>query len=268
MSKTYEKYWLALAIGNSRLHWACLEGNTLVETWDRNHLSEAIANFPQYFDNIPLPPTLLNRIPIYIASVVPQQTDFWQHHSAATEITLAQIPLKGIYPTMGIDRALTLWGGIQTYNVPVLVIDAGTALTFTGGISTPEPTLVGGAILPGLSVQLQSLHRQTAALPTVQLPQRLPKRWAANTPNAIASGIIYTVLAGIQDFATDWLAQFPDSKIIFTGGDAPFLLNYLKRQFPELARNIAIDPQLIFWGMRSVRATFQHRPGGRWRRDA
>jgi len=255
MSKTYKRHWLALAIGNTRLHWAWFEGKTLVKTWNGNHLSEAIANLPQYLHNLPLSPAILKQIPIYIASVVPKQTYLWKHYPTATEITLSQIPLKSLYSTMGLDRALAIWGAVQTYRLPVLVIDAGTALTFTGVTFSPDPTLVGGAILPGLSLQVQSLHRQTSVLPTVQLPQQLPNRWALNTSNAIASGIIYTTLASIQDFTTNWFAQFPSSKIILTGGDAPLLFNNLKVQFPGTARKSEINSNLIFLGMRSILMT-------------
>jgi type III pantothenate kinase len=130
------------------------------------------------------------------------------------------------------------------------VIDAGTALTFTG--VNQQQQLIGGAILPGLKLQLQSLGNQTAALPQIQLPQSLPIRWSTNTPQAIASGVIYTVLAGLHNFITDWYHQFPDSQIIFTGGDSSFLLQSLQKLFPAMATKINIDPNLIFWGARLV----------------
>jgi type III pantothenate kinase len=111
---------------------------------------------------------------------------------------------------------------------------------------------VGGAILPGLRLQWQSLATKTAALPEVKFPERLPNRWTLNTPEAIQSGVIYTSLAGIRDFIEDWLEQFPNSRIALTGGDAKILLCYLQIQFPNLAQRIILDANLIFWGMRSL----------------
>jgi type III pantothenate kinase len=73
------------------------------------------------------------------------------------------------------------------------------------------------------------------------------------TSAALESGVIYTVLAGIQDFIEDWRCQFPDSRIALTGGDSVLLLTYLQDQFPETASQIIADSHLIFWGMRSVR---------------
>jgi type III pantothenate kinase len=73
-----------------------------------------------------------------------------------------------------------------------------------------------------------------------------------NTPQAIHSGIIYTLLAGIKDFIDNWLSLFPDSKIAITGGDSQLLNSYIKIQFPEIGEKIILDKNLIFWGMREV----------------
>ncbi len=205
-----------------------------------------------------LPPQLIavhssdatSLLPLYIASVVPTQTKLWQTYPAAKIITLDHLPLTGLYPTLGIDRALALLGAGETVGYPVLVIDAGTALTFTG--ADAQQRLVGGAILPGLRLQLQSLAGGTAALPATQLPPQLPPRWAANTGAAIESGVVYTVLAGIRDFIEDWRRQFPDAQTAVTGGDSVLLLTYLETQCPETARQLIADSHLIFWGIRSI----------------
>ena len=228
--------WLALMIGNSHLHWAYFEQNILIKTWQTNH--DSIANFPA-------------NTPLYLASVVPEQTKLFLDYPYLKLLQLADIPLKNLYPTLGIDRALAVLGSGETYGFPSLVIDGGTALTFTGVNQDRE--LIGGAILPGLGLQFQALSTKTAALPRLNLPQSLPNRWAMNTEDAIASGIIYTLLSGITSFIEDWLKQFPNSKIIFTGGDGERLLSYLNEIYPDIANDCKFDPNLIFWGMRSLR---------------
>ncbi|ACK72540.1 putative transcriptional acitvator, Baf family [Gloeothece citriformis PCC 7424] len=229
--------WLGLMIGNSRLHWAKFEGKTLEGTWDSEH---AQIDF-----------SILENLPLCIASVVPTQTEIWQRYPLATLITLQDIPLKGLYSTLGIDRALALWGAGQTYGFPCLVIDGGTALTFTAG--TSDRTLIGGAILPGLRLQLQSLETKTGALPQVSLPDRLPPRWAINTPEAIQSGVIYSLLAGLTDFITHWWTLFPDAQVVMTGGDGQLLHRYLSSEYPEIAQKIRVASELIFWGMREIK---------------
>ena len=244
--------WLCLAVGNSRLHWAWFKGETLQFTWNSGYLTKSIVNNtipPEIFPD-DLPEINLRQLPLCFASVVPGQTRLWQTYAHLRQITLADIPLKNIYPTMGIDRALAVWGAGKNYNFPCLVIDAGTALTFTGVNNQQE--FVGGAILPGLSLQIKSLFSQTAALPKIEFPQSLPTRWALTTPEAIESGIIYAVLAGMQDFITDWRVQFPQSNIVFTGGNCNLLGQYWQSYTLEEAKKVIIDTNLIFWGMKLV----------------
>ncbi|MBD2038004.1 pantothenate kinase [Leptolyngbya sp. FACHB-321] len=260
--------WLALSIGNSRLHWAQFSGNDLQQTWDTPHLSATDVQqlIATQFTKSAFHPSLHDNadgahMPLWIASVVSQQSLLWQKYDAATFITLEQVPLAGLYPTLGIDRALAALGAIALMHSPVLVIDAGTALTFT---SVDSARLIGGAILPGLGLQFQTLQQATAALPNALpaalpaseervAPQLLPPRWALNTTDAIASGIIYTLVAGLQAFVNDWWQQFPASPVLLTGGDRDRLYAYLTATMPAMASKLTVEPQLIFWGMRSVR---------------
>jgi type III pantothenate kinase len=120
---------------------------------------------------------------------------------------------------------------------------------------------VGGAIMPGLRLQLRSLFRDTAALPEIELPSELPPRWSHNTNEAIASGILYPICAGIRDFILDWEQLFPIDKtstdrhhqILITGGDGETLLRYLKLTLPEhLIDRIQLDCQLVFHGIAAI----------------
>ncbi|MBE9045712.1 pantothenate kinase [Pleurocapsales cyanobacterium LEGE 10410] len=242
-----ESNWLALAIGNSRLHWAWFKHDNLIETWDTRHLSIAVEHhLPQELLANGLLKQDLTNIPVYLASVVPAQTELWQNYGELNLITIKDVKLSDTYPTMGVDRALAAWGASVTYTQPCLIIDGGTALTFT---TVDGQKFLGGAILPGLRSQLTSLKQKTAALPAVELPATLPPRWASNTDQAIASGIIYTTITGIHSYIVDWLEQFPHSKIIFTGGDAELLAQYLHLQFAEIAHQTVINHNLAFWGM-------------------
>ncbi len=245
--------WLTLAIGNSRLHWAWFTGESLVQAWDTPYLPTAnVQRLISCSNWTQLHPAIINcdrPLPLYLASVVPTQTTLWQTYPNVQIITLDCVPIKNTYPTLGIDRALALWGAMDTWGMPILVIDAGTALTLTGADS--NFSLVGGAILPGLSLQFQSLGQKTAGLSIVDLPAQLPPRFATNTTEAIQSGIIYTILASLGDYIQTWWQQYPDSKIVLTGGDRSILLNYLNAYSPQLATRIIADGNLIFWGARS-----------------
>mgnify|MGYP003466049635 CR=1 FL=1 len=271
-----EQIKIGLAIGNSRLHWGLFAGETLQKTWDTEHLSASAVlqlseedkaeylvqtvmrsteeSFSKNFFSLatPLdlasPPTLpAIAIPLVLASVVPEQTALWQSYPNVRIITLDQLPIGGLYSTLGVDRALALLGAGTLLGWPVLVIDAGTALTFTG--ADVNRHLVGGAILPGLGLQLSSLKEKTAGLPLVSLPDNLPVRWAIDTAGAIESGVVRGVVAAVKDFIEDWRSLFPDSKIALTGGDRTLLLKYLASAFPDTATSVIDAPEVIFWGI-------------------
>ena len=267
-------------IGNSRLHWAVIKGDTF-QSWNTSHLlpNEILSNATSphtisphtisphtiSFDTLlrsaahELPDTIRSPFSLWVASVVPSQTAFWQAYPETRFITLEDIPLQGMYPSLGIDRALAVWGIADRFGLPALAIDAGTALTFTGADQTGN--LMGGAILPGLGLQIRSLTEHTATLPNVatqtlqaqnaQNLQPLP-RWARTTPEAITSGIIHTLTAGLQDFISDWLQTYPGSTVVMTGGDGLLLFQYLQQQFPKLAAQVNIDTNLVFWGMKAI----------------
>ncbi|NJL01994.1 MAG: pantothenate kinase [Spirulinaceae cyanobacterium RM2_2_10] len=244
--------WLAVMIGNSRWHCAAFAGTRLLTTWERPQRTEWVG------DRLPADLRLASwrdhreAPPVYLGSVVPAQTALWQTYPNLTALTLADIPLGQSYPGLGIDRALALYGAGQIHGWPVLVIDAGTALTFTGG--DRGGNLVGGAILPGLGLQLRSLAQETAALGAIALPKDLPSLWSQETGAAIAAGTVHGLLATIMLFLTDWWRQFPGSPVILTGGDAPQLADYLGQADADLASRLRVDPLLVFRGMQQIRA--------------
>jgi len=146
-------------------------------------------------------------------------------------ITAEDIPLADRYPGLGVDRALGLWTALRIWGSPVLVVDAGTALTFTGGVGD---RFVGGAILPGWRSQAQALHQFTASLPEIFPQGDLPCRWARDTTTAMASGITYGLRAVIQDFVQAWKQLYPSSTVVITGGDAKRLGSDLGILRPDL----------------------------------
>jgi type III pantothenate kinase len=279
--------WLALMIGNSRLHWAWGKDATLCGLWHTPYLSpEAIAPLvATHFDFQALPsvgidlddpdlppsanasdstrenspcaaahfllPRFSNAPPLLLASVVPAQLQQWQaQYDHSQSITLADLPLSNTYPTLGIDRALAAVGSVARYRTSVLVIDAGTALTFTG--VDAQFRFQGGAILPGLGLQLRSLQQGTAALPTLQSQKAtasLPERWAHTTETAMFSGIFYTVLAGVRDFISDWQRHNPDTTVVLTGGDRHWIAQGLRHGDPALAAQVQISPTPVMDGM-------------------
>ncbi len=239
-----------------------MSGDLVQETWETAHLEASQAqSLDQLVRAIDLP-TFLSKyrkqpfkvgtwLPLLITSVVPAQTAYFKPYPQVKTLTLEQIPLQATYPTLGVDRAVALWGASECYGWPVLVIDAGTALTFSG--ADQNRCFTGGAILAGLGLQGQSLGASTADLPQVDFPRQLPCHWARNTSEAIQAGIVYTLLAGIQEFIQSWRQRFPQSPVVITGGDCGRLYNYLQASGAiasvQESPPVIADPQLIFKGM-------------------
>lgn len=291
MSRALSAAWLALIVGNTRLHWGFFQQQKLVGSWHTPHLCadqvsdlkrsgfssetwQAIALLTPA-EKACLPWSPLSPKAIWMAAAVPTQAALWLKLPVSVQqVQRSNFPIAGLYPTFGLDRALTLLGAGNTLGWPVLVIDGGTALTFTAGGSQPGQThaavLYGGAILPGIRLQGQALALGTAALGeaiTVSQslfdsidepiadsdPATLPSRWATNTAGAIASGLTYGTAAIIADYLTDWWRQFPDGKAVLTGGDGPALHSLLQQRTPALAARVQVDSNLMFWGMRAYR---------------
>jgi type III pantothenate kinase len=259
--------WLALVVGNSRLHWGAFAGAQWLGAWHTPHLlpdqahtlmesgfaAWAWASFAKetWESEPPDLGTPTAPIDLWMAALVEEQGDLWRQYTHCHEVTTNQVPLGQTYPTLGVDRALALVGAGDTYGWPVLVVDGGTALTLTAGA---DQSLVGGAIWPGLRSQFRALHDYTDGLPLISPDVRtLPPRWATTTAEAMASGVLYSQLAGLRDFITDWRQRYTGGQVVFTGGDGPILAAALIAQNPDWAGIIQVDSALAFWGLRVCR---------------
>lgn len=251
--------WLALVIGNTRWHWAWFDNQGLKHVWHTAHLSPqtpSAINIKSLFnDQAPeqLLKVSLETLEIWTVSVEQNQA---HHIEQLTQIKwIEHFPLSGVYPTMGLDRMATLWGAGHHYGWPILVIDAGTAVTLTAGNAQ---TFLGGAILLGVRSHFTALHQYTAALPQVNFPPGLPSLWARDTVSAIQSGVLNMLLAGVHHFIASWLKQYPEATILFTGGDGQYLhqlyqQSYQTQQNQALTSRTWFDANLMFWGIAAYR---------------
>lgn len=143
-----------------------------------------------------LPPPAPRFRLLLAGGVVPAQHALWLQRcpDAYTVDTHAVLP-GGTYPGLGVDRALALRGaGEGEDGWPCLVVDVGTALTFTAGDA--KGGCGGGAIVPGLRLALQSLATRTALLPEMPLPrmgEAMPPKFASATGEAIQAGVLHSV---------------------------------------------------------------------------
>jgi len=126
---------------------------------------------------------------------------------------------------VGIDRLIGGKGALKFASEgDVILVDAGSAVTID---LLRENRFLGGAILPGLRLQLDVLNRSTAQLPLVDpaLQQQaahaqleLPGR---DTSAAMRSGVLMGLAGGIDRIAYEYGEQCGKTPtLVLTGGDA------------------------------------------------
>jgi type III pantothenate kinase len=140
----------------------------------------------------------------------------------------------------GVDRVLNLAAAYEQMGKACVVVDAGTAITVDCCNDAGE--FLGGAIAPGVALQLAALREKTAKLPEVKFD--VPAgAFGRNTDQAILHGVFYGVRGMVKElveqYATD-LGNWPD--IIATGGDS-------QKLFENWELIHAVSPDLIFYGI-------------------
>lgn len=126
---------------------------------------------------------------------------------------------------IGADLIAGAVGGIVKHpGKHLLIFDFGTATTVI--YITPDAEFVGGAVLPGIRLMMESLQNNTAKLFTVSISA--PKQTISkDTRVAIQSGLYYTQIGAIKEFvarvADEYKIQREDMVVIGTGGFAPML---------------------------------------------
>jgi pantothenate kinase type III len=124
----------------------------------------------------------------------------------------------------GVDRRVQVLGAASIAGGAVVVIGCGTALTVDLGDA--DGALLGGAILPGLTLGMRALAAGTARLPVVTLegPVGMPAR---DTETAIRTGILLGAAGAIGHLLAE--AGRADVPVFLTGQDAGLLVERLGR---------------------------------------
>jgi type III pantothenate kinase len=161
------------------------------------------------------------------------------------------------YPErVGIDRLVASWAGfLYAKRAPVIVVDAGSAMTVD--LVDQRGVFRGGAILPGLRLQIRSLAAGTDALTEIELGPPLPAPITAgkNTEQAIRFGVHAAAAGGIEFLQSQYRKMVTSvPRLIVTGGDAGHLAAILP--------NAEIVPNLILQGLLQLASQEPVRPEG------
>jgi type III pantothenate kinase len=133
------------------------------------------------------------------------------------------LPKVSQYPGFGLDRLVAGLAACAQEKTDVVVVDCGTATTFTAWRVT-GPHLIGGLILPGARACIAGLVAQAPALPAIE-------PWAAEvsalqreTPGAIGAAMGIGYPAMVRECLERVQRESGCPVVVVTGGNAASLL--------------------------------------------
>ena len=149
------------------------------------------------------------------------------------------LPVRSLRPNeIGTDLMCNVMAAYSKYLKPVIVVDFGTALTFTA--VDADGQILGINIVPGLKTAIKSLFTNTSKLPEVKL--ELPESaLGKDTIHAIQAGILYGYTGLVKGMIETIKAETKlDFTIVATGGLAA-ILTPLKDTFDDIDRNLTLE---------------------------
>ena len=142
--------------------------------------------------------------------------------------------------TVASDLVATAVAAKESYPLPVVIVDLGTATTLTA--VDADGKYIGGVILPGAGISLRALSEEAALLPHIDI--RKPKTViAANTVDSMKAGILYGAAGAIDGLIDRMAAELgAEPTLVATGGLAPLVC-------PACTHKIPVDEQLLLRGL-------------------
>jgi len=211
---------MAIDIGNTNINFALIDDRGRIRR--KSSAPTATPHFPPFKAD-----------KIIIVSVVPyalkKLEGALKKNFSRAEISVVgrdvKVPLKCNYNKreIGQDRLVTAFAAGENYGLPILVIDFGTAVTFD--VVSGKRVYLGGLILPGIKMSLESLCEGTAMLPKTYL-KKTRIFIGKNTTSSIRGGMIYGYAALCEGLIARFKREIKGIKVVATGGDAPLISRY------------------------------------------
>ena len=247
---------LAVDIGNTHIVIGCIEGERILfverlyTDTTKSELEYAIS-----FKNV-LEIYGIDRSGLkggIVSSVVPPVTATLRN--AAEKVTGREILVVGPGVKTGLDiridnpaqlgsdLAVGAVAAIEEYPCPLVIIDMGTATSFT--VVNEKRQVIGGMIMPGVGAALESLTGKTSQLPKISLEP--PKRIiGSNTVDCMKSGVLYGNAACVDGMISRIREELGrEVQVVATGGMAKSII-------PCCREKIAIDDALLLKGLRLI----------------
>ena len=144
---------------------------------------------------------------------------------------------------LGSDLVVDAVAGISEYPVPLIIIDMGTATTFS--LIDAKKRYMGGVIMTGMAVSTEALVSRTSQLPRIAF--EAPKSVVGtNTIDCMKSGIMYSTACAL-DGMIDRIEEEAGEKctVVATGGLAGTVV-------PLCRKDIILDDDLLLKGLHVI----------------
>ncbi|MGQ0744011.1 MAG: type III pantothenate kinase [Acidimicrobiales bacterium] len=117
---------------------------------------------------------------------------------------------------VGPDRLANAVGAVDLFGGgPVVVVDFGTATTLDA--TSAEGVYLGGAILPGIEVSMESLFSRAAALSWVELFPPV-RAIATSTAESVRSGVLFGFAGAVDALCRRFAQELGPAPVVSTGG--------------------------------------------------
>ncbi len=139
---------------------------------------------------------------------------------------------------IGTDLVCNATYSYYTYKKTCLIVDFGTALTFT--VVTGEGKILGVSIAPGLKTAVKSLFSNTAQLPEV--PLVMPESAIGkNTVHAIQAGILWGYVGMVREMIMQIKKEVGQDCIVLATGGLSSILTPLRDEFDEVDKLLTLN---------------------------
>ncbi len=245
--------FLAIDAGNSNVVFALFDEKTQkwtnqfrLETKTERLISQLSKKVPLYFLEHDIHPKDIKLIGF--SSVVPEiqetiqqfcESFFGRKAYVISAKSYKKLPVVARRPNeIGTDLMCNVMAAWEKFHQPFIVVDFGTALTFT--VVDEKGQVLGVNIVPGLQTAIKALFMNTSKLPEVSL--EFPESAIGqDTIHAIQAGILHGYTGLVKGMLQTIRNEKPlPFKIIATGGLSA-ILTTLRDEFEEIDRYLTLD---------------------------
>jgi len=211
--------------GNSSCKIALFDGGVIIERFKYNTLS--IDHLIDLYSSFIIERAIFSSVKAVDQSVVDYLCKSNKMFIQLSHKTPMPVNLGYRTPnTLGCDRIAAIVGAYSEYpNRNILVIDAGTAITFD--LLDSSGLFRGGNISPGIDIRLESLHSMTNKLPLVSRLGDTPLI-GYDTETAIRSGVIKGISFEIDGYVDTLKSEMSDLLVFLTGGSCKYFEDHIK----------------------------------------